>query len=216
MADQLLDRQSRQVAPVARRGPAQFRRRRQAWFLRRCAWTPTPREYCGRCPDEPYLGRCWQSWDLAVSLVGGVLHLIAPSSLPLSLPPLLPSPSLPPSFPLSLPLSLPPSLPLSLPLSPSLLGSGKTTLLNALAGHTPLASGKMTLNSKKMNKKMKRKVSYVQQADIFFPNLTLRETLRVSHTPYHMTRDVRPHLLHIHCSTLPLSGCHRNSPFVRN
>lgn len=59
-------------------------------------------------------------------------------------------------------------------------GAGKTTLLNALAGHTPLASGKITLNSKKMSKKMKRQISYVQQADIFFPNLTLRETLRYS------------------------------------
>ena len=67
--------------------------------------------------------------------------------------------------------SLPPSL------SP---GAGKTTLLNALAGQKPLASGKIILNSKKMSKKMKRKISYVQQADIFFPNLTLRETLRVS------------------------------------
>jgi ABC-type multidrug transport system fused ATPase/permease subunit len=59
-------------------------------------------------------------------------------------------------------------------------GAGKTTLLNALAGHTPITSGKILLNSKKMSKKMKRKISYVQQADIFFPNLTLRETLRMS------------------------------------
>ena len=58
-------------------------------------------------------------------------------------------------------------------------GAGKTTLLNALAGHTPISSGKILLDAKKMSKKMKRQVSYVQQADLFFPNLTLRETLRV-------------------------------------
>ena len=59
-------------------------------------------------------------------------------------------------------------------------GAGKTTLLNALASHTPLSSGRVLLDGRRMSRKMKREVSYVQQADIFFPNLTLRETLRVS------------------------------------
>jgi ABC-type multidrug transport system ATPase subunit len=59
-------------------------------------------------------------------------------------------------------------------------GAGKTTLLNALAGQTPVASGRVLLDGHRMTKKMKRRVSYVQQEDIFFPNLTLRETLRYS------------------------------------
>lgn len=61
-------------------------------------------------------------------------------------------------------------------------GAGKTTLLNTLAGYTTPASGRITVNQRKLNKKTKRKISYVLQADIFFPNLTLRETLRVSVT----------------------------------
>lgn len=60
------------------------------------------------------------------------------------------------------------------------LGSGKTTLLNSLAGYTQIASGSITLHGHRMNKRVRRQVSYVLQADIFFPNLTLRETLRVS------------------------------------
>lgn len=61
-------------------------------------------------------------------------------------------------------------------------GSGKSTLLNTLASHTQLTSGTITFNGLKLSKKMKRHVSYVLQADIFFPNLTLRETLRVGRT----------------------------------
>ena len=59
------------------------------------------------------------------------------------------------------------------------IGSGKTTLLNCLAGYTELGSGSTTLHGRKMSKRVRRQVSYVLQADIFFPNLTLRETLRV-------------------------------------
>lgn len=59
-------------------------------------------------------------------------------------------------------------------------GSGKTTLLNALGGYRALSSGSIRLDGQKMSKRVKRNVSYVLQEDIFFPNLTLRETLRYS------------------------------------
>ena len=56
--------------------------------------------------------------------------------------------------------------------------------MNTLAGQKSLASGSITMNGQKLTKKVKRKVSYVLQSDIFFPNLTLRETLRVSRRPF--------------------------------
>ncbi|XP_061166801.1 uncharacterized protein LOC133175708 [Saccostrea echinata] len=57
-------------------------------------------------------------------------------------------------------------------------GAGKTTLLNALAGRTPITSGTITLDQQHIGKQHRRKICYVLQQDIFFPNLTLRETLK--------------------------------------
>ncbi|XP_021345189.1 ABC transporter G family member 9-like [Mizuhopecten yessoensis] len=56
-------------------------------------------------------------------------------------------------------------------------GAGKTTLLNTLSGRLPVTTGQISLNGIHISKKTKRKICYVLQEDIFFPCLTLRDTL---------------------------------------
>ena len=58
-------------------------------------------------------------------------------------------------------------------------GGGKTTLLSALAGHVPTSKGTILVRGHKINKMIRRRISYVLQSDLFFENLTLRETLLV-------------------------------------
>lgn len=65
-----------------------------------------------------------------------------------------------------------------------IIGSGKSSLLNCLSGRHQLLgnakmSGKVTFNGRPMTSKNKHLLSYVMQDDIFFPELTVIETMRV-------------------------------------
>ncbi|XP_076452738.1 uncharacterized protein LOC143288276 [Babylonia areolata] len=56
-------------------------------------------------------------------------------------------------------------------------GSGKTTLLNTLGGRIPVESGEVTLDGQPLTKKVRKRMCYVLQQDIFLSKLTLWETL---------------------------------------
>lgn len=57
-------------------------------------------------------------------------------------------------------------------------GSGKTTLINLLGGRIQHnVSGSITYNDQPYTKALKRRIGFVTQDDVLFPNLTVRETL---------------------------------------
>ena len=65
-------------------------------------------------------------------------------------------------------------------------GSGKTTLLNLLADRSMygLAGGRILFNGSERTSRTKREIGYVMQDDLFFSQLTVRETLQ-------FTADIR-------------------------
>jgi len=56
-------------------------------------------------------------------------------------------------------------------------GAGKSSLMNILGGRIQATSGQITFNGEPVTRHTRRKISYVQQQDVFFSNLTLRESL---------------------------------------
>jgi len=60
-------------------------------------------------------------------------------------------------------------------------GSGKTSILDVLSGRSAYDSGSITIDGElvtsKVMKKLKKKVAYVKQSDLFFGHLTVRDQL---------------------------------------
>jgi len=60
-------------------------------------------------------------------------------------------------------------------------GSGKTSIIDVLAGRSSYDAGSITLDHEvvtdRVMKKLKRKVAYVKQSDLFFGHLTVRDQL---------------------------------------
>ena len=60
-------------------------------------------------------------------------------------------------------------------------GSGKTSILDVLSGRSAYDSGMINLDGEivtdKVMKKLKKKVAYVKQNDLFFGHLTVRDQL---------------------------------------
>jgi ABC-type multidrug transport system ATPase subunit/ABC-type multidrug transport system permease subunit len=60
-------------------------------------------------------------------------------------------------------------------------GSGKTSLIDVLAGRSEYQSGEITVDGEvvthKIMKKLKKRVAYVKQSDLFFGHLTVRDQL---------------------------------------
>ncbi|KAJ3409799.1 hypothetical protein HDV05_004267 [Chytridiales sp. JEL 0842] len=59
-------------------------------------------------------------------------------------------------------------------------GAGKSTLLNVLAGRLPLSSGKVTLNGQTPDGDYLRRLGYVEQQDLCYETLSVRENLTVA------------------------------------
>ncbi|XP_030556016.1 ABC transporter G family member 21 [Drosophila novamexicana] len=89
-------------------------------------------------------------------------------------------------------------------------GSGKTTLLDCLSGQRHFDSGSVYLNREPLSKRWRRKIGYVLQEEIFFTQLTLRETVMYTallRLPESMPRAEKLRLVDHILDTLELSCC---------
>ncbi|KAF5191191.1 Abc transporter g family member [Thalictrum thalictroides] len=93
-------------------------------------------------------------------------------------------------------------------------GSGKTTLLTALAGRLPgKVSGSITYNGQPFTGNIKRKTGFVTQDDMFYPHLTVFETLTYAallRLPKKLTKDEKIEQVELVIMELGLTRC-RNS-----
>ncbi|XP_062121692.1 uncharacterized protein LOC133835546 isoform X3 [Drosophila sulfurigaster albostrigata] len=89
-------------------------------------------------------------------------------------------------------------------------GSGKTTLLDCLSGQRHFDSGNVYLNREPLSKRWRRKIGYVLQEEIFFTQLTLRETVLYTallRLPESMARAEKLRLVDHILDTLELTCC---------
>eukprot|EP00968_Pinguiococcus_pyrenoidosus_P014445 scaffold1307_cov200-Pinguiococcus_pyrenoidosus.AAC.134 len=56
-------------------------------------------------------------------------------------------------------------------------GAGKTTLLNALARRGPVTKGSISYGGRAWSKALKRRIAFVEQDDIVYPGLTVRQSV---------------------------------------
>ncbi|PIA63447.1 hypothetical protein AQUCO_00201055v1 [Aquilegia coerulea] len=93
-------------------------------------------------------------------------------------------------------------------------GSGKTTLLTALAGRLPgKVSGSITYNGQPFTGNIKRKTGFVTQDDMFYPHLTVLETLTYAallRLPKKLTKEEKIEQVELVIMELGLTRC-RNS-----
>eukprot|EP00386_Alphamonas_edax_P006285 GDKI01020409.1.p1 GENE.GDKI01020409.1~~GDKI01020409.1.p1 ORF type:complete len:748 (-),score=215.91 GDKI01020409.1:73-2316(-) len=92
-------------------------------------------------------------------------------------------------------------------------GAGKSTLLNVLARRITPAGGSVTYNGKPLDHEYIRRSAYVQQEDMFFPNLTVREHLNFQaalRLPKDMKHEKKQELVNMLVQRLGLGKCQHN------